>query len=543
MKRSSPIVAILAVVVGAACSRSNIAIPAIDGWTGEPQVAAKIEAARRAVLDDSASADAWGRLGMVFQAHDLHSEAIACYDQAARLAPEDSRWPYLAALSMRTDELDAAVALFEEAGRRGADHPAFHVNLGDALAQLGESERSAQEYRRALELDPAVTHALYGLARLELADGTPDQARDYLERAVAIAPWHGDARRLLAQTYQRLERAEDAARELEAAGAYPEPSQAADPIFQSVEAEAVTAVAYASRARRLAREGRFAEAESLYRKVLSIRADVAGDYSNLGGALAGQGKLDEAIGFYRKAIELDDDDPYALNNLAMALAQKSEAEQAAGLLLQALAIEPKYPEARHNLGLVRASQRRFSEAIEHYQEALTQNPSFARAHNDLGTARAALGEMDEAIASWRRALEIDPRELSALHNLSVALARAGDHREALEWLERGVELAPNSSRIVAFLAWELATAPDRDLRDGARASGLARRVHATYPNQPGLGDVLAAALAESGDFEEAVQVADRAVEQARGSGQLALAEQIGQRLDGYRKGQAYRQDR
>lgn len=525
------------------CGRSPVEVPSIEGWTGEPQVAAKIEQARQAVLDDPDSAEAFGRLGMIFQAHELHTEAITCYERAAERAPEDSRWPYLAALSLRTEDLAAAVGRFDEAAERGANHAAFHVNFADVLAQLGQSQQAEERYRRALEIDPNLTHALYGLARLDLARGEPDAARARLEKAVRIAPWHGDARRLLAQTYQRLGRSEDAERELAAAGAYPEATQAADPVYQLVEAEAVTAVAYAARARRLARENRFAEAETLYRKVLEIRSEVAGDYSNLGGALAGQGKLDEAVALYKKALELDDDDPFALNNLAMALAQKGDTGQAAEYLLRAIELEPRYPEAHHNLGLVRAGQKRFSEAVEHYREALAQNPSSARAHNDLGTAWAALGELEEAIASWRRALEIDSRELSALHNLSVALAHQGSHREALEWLDRGLAIAPDSSRISAFLAWQLATAPDETLRDGVRASALARRVHAAYPNQPGIGDVLAAALAETGDFEKALEIAGRARSQALAAGQADLAAQIERRLEGYRRGQAYRQAR
>ena len=44
------------------------------------------------------SAGAVGRLGMVFQAHDLHAEALACYHRASELDPEALRWTYLQAL-------------------------------------------------------------------------------------------------------------------------------------------------------------------------------------------------------------------------------------------------------------------------------------------------------------------------------------------------------------------------------------------------------------------------------------------------------------
>ncbi len=87
----------------------------------------------------------------------------------------------------------------------------------------------------------------------------------------------------------------------------------------------------------------------------------------------------------------------------------------------------------------------------------------------------------------------------------VALAREGRHEEAIARLRQGLAGAPNSSRLVSLLAWELATGPDDGLRDGAEARQLAERLHQAYPNQPS-SDLLAAALAETGDFEEAVRV-------------------------------------
>ena len=501
-------------------------VPGIEGWTGEPQVAAKIEEARQAVLDEPRSAAAFARLGMIFQAHRLYSQASDCYREALELAPGEPRWPYLAALSIRKLDLEASVGLFEGAVTRGADYPALFVNYGDTLAQLGRAERAAEQYRQALKLDAKTTHALHGLARVAVARGHLEEARGHLERAAVIAPWHGELHSFLAQVYHRLGREEDAAREARVAGAYPESTQTVDPIFHEVEAEAVSTLAYTQRGRRLAREGRFEEAEKQYRKVLEYRPGKAKDYSNLGGTLAGQGRIDEAIGQYKKALEIDPENPSALNNLAMALAEKGELEGAVEQLLRAVEIQPAYPEAHHNLGLVRARQGKHKEAIDHYRESLSYNPSFARAHNDLGTAQAVLGNLDRATEYWRKALEIDPRELSALYNLSVALSKRGEHRHAVGWLRQGIEIAPGSSRLVSLLAWELATAPEADLRNGAEATRLVRRVYDTYPTQPAIGDVMAAALAEEGRFETAIEVAKRAFSQARGSGQTALAAQI-----------------
>ena len=52
------------------------------------------------------AAPAVGRLGTVFHAHELNSEAISCYQRAMSLAPENARWPYLAGLARGVDDLE-----------------------------------------------------------------------------------------------------------------------------------------------------------------------------------------------------------------------------------------------------------------------------------------------------------------------------------------------------------------------------------------------------------------------------------------------------
>lgn len=108
-------------------------------------------------------------------------------------------------------------------------------------------------------------------------------------------------------------------------------------------------------------------------------------------------------------------------------------------------------------------------------------------------------------------------------------------------MRRGLRIAPNSSRLVSLLAWELATAPDDFLRGGNEALSLARRIHEALPQQASASDVFAAALAETGDFEAAVQIARQGLQLARASKQTQIAQQIQQRLVLYEKRRPYRQ--
>lgn len=63
------------------------------------------------------------------------------------------------------------------------------------------------------------------------------------------------------------------------------------------------------------REGRYAEAEAIWRQILETNPDNAIAYNNLGVAYQKQGNLEAAITAYKKAIALDPDYTRAQNNL------------------------------------------------------------------------------------------------------------------------------------------------------------------------------------------------------------------------------------
>jgi serine/threonine-protein kinase len=92
-------------------------------------------------------------------------------------------------------------------------------------------------------------------------------------------------------------------------------------------------------------------------------------------------------------------------------------------------------------------------------------------------------------------------------------------------------------------AWMLATAPEDDLRDGPTALRVIRSaIEELGEDDPAYMDTLAAALAENGEFAEAVRVQQKAV--AGLSAALAPAPVVAgaqSRLDGYRLGKPARQ--
>jgi Flp pilus assembly protein TadD len=121
----------------------------------------------------------------------------------------------------------------------------------------------------------------------------------------------------------------------------------------------------------------------------------------------------------------------------------------------------------------------------------------------------------------------------------VQLRRYG---EAIAVLREGARRSADDPVMLNALAWLLATAPDAKDRNGAEAERVARAlcVQTSHRDARALS-TLAAALAELGRFDEAVQAADAAREAALSQPDAALAKQIEQMQGLYRTGRAYRQ--
>jgi superkiller protein 3 len=480
---------------------------------------------------------------MVFQAHALYPQAVSCYGQAAELDSSDHRWPYLSALALVGSDLAASVAQFERAVTLSPPGEAVYIAASDALSESGAPERAAELCRRALSAAPESPHANLCLGRLAIAAGDVELAETHLLEAIAAAPRFGEAHRWLATLYRRQQDTRRASEHEKLARAYPAVQRPSDPVVAAMRAEAVNSRSYTDRGRSLAAQGRYEEAEKQFREVLRIRPPNVRDLTNLGGALTGQQKTDEAITFFRQALELDPDDAVAHNNLGMALARQDRLEAAERELRSAVRADADYAEAHHNLGLLLVRDGREQQAIKSFERAMTIDPALTAAHNNLAATLGRAGRIAEAIDVWYAAIPFAGDDPSLRYNLSLALIQAGRHQEAVDQLRQGLDLAPNSSRFASLLAWELATAPAPEVRSGGEALTLARRVFEAFPQDPSAADVLAAALAESGDFEAATTTAEAGLDLARKTQRPQLAGELSKRLELYRQGRPFRQPR
>jgi tetratricopeptide (TPR) repeat protein/mono/diheme cytochrome c family protein len=252
--------------------------------------------------------------------------------------------------------------------------------------------------------------------------------------------------------------------------------------------------------------GRIGDAIAHFSESARLAPDMAVTHFNLGTALVAAGRNDEAIVQYRQALQLKPDYAHAQNNLGSLLLARGLLDEAFQHFRRALEIDPRYGEAHNNLGKLFANEGRTEEAIDHLSRALSIRENYPDAHYNLAQTLAAQGRMADAIAHYRSALALSPAWLPALSEL----------------------------------AWILATHPDPHVRDAGQAISLAERaVSLTDSRDPVMLDVLAAAYAAGGHFDEAAASAQAAIDLGSVHASSGTLANIEQRLALYQQHQPY----
>lgn len=189
--------------------------------------------------------------------------------------------------------------------------------------------------------------------------------------------------------------------------------------------------------------GRPASAVPLYRQAIAIAGNRSTYHQHLGMALHGLGENDAAIAAFQKALSLSPDDPDVYNNLGNLLQEMGLLEQALACRERALSQVPDNHLFRFNYGSALELFARYGEAEGWYRSALEIEPNFPEGWNGLGELLRKTGRIDDAIQAYQQTLALQPDHASALNNLSLAYKEKGLLHEAAAMLNRCLALQPD----------------------------------------------------------------------------------------------------
>jgi tetratricopeptide (TPR) repeat protein len=364
-----------------------------------------------------------------------------------------------------------------------------------ALALL-TSERN-RDYRSDLTLWRTVVearprnpraHMNYASALVEHA-GDFERAVPHLRRAATLSPRYADAYTNLASAYLGLNQREEAQRALGWAAA--------------LEPNSPWVLWQQGNLAHLNKD--LSKAQELLKQSIALNPIFAPPYVNLAQVLKDAGQLAEAQDALRRATELAPQRPQAWAQWADLKLQMNEPQEALRL-------------ARH---------------------ALTIPTADAGTVGVVGSVLAKTGEVDLAIACMLRSAQLRPTA-ATYNNLAGALLLKGRYSDALGFYGKALKLGPRDVALVRRVAWLLATLPDERYRNAAESLAMARWLHQrTQAATARDWQILAAALANAGQMDEAIHAQQQALDLLGQDGQ-SLRPAMQEQLELYRSGRPLR---
>ncbi len=218
-------------------------------------------------------------------------------------------------------------------------------------------------------------------------------------------------------------------------------------------------------------------------------------------------EYDKAIADYTEVIRLKPEFFMAYYSRGLAWGLQEQYDKAIADYTEAIRLFPECISALINRGIDRAKKNEYDQAIADFNEALRLNPKSQKAYIARAAAWSFKEEYDRAIADYSEAIRLDPNNaLQVYYNRASAFYAKEDYGKSIADLNQVIALDPTFAPAHNKRAWLLASCPDAKVRNGADAIDAAvQYCELTHWKNGDSLSALAAAYAENGDFETAVE--------------------------------------
>jgi tetratricopeptide (TPR) repeat protein len=424
-------------------------------------------------------ADAYGGYGLVLQASEFFDAAEPCYLNAQALAPDDVRWPYyLGHLYKSRGDTDKAEAAFKRALDLQPNDLATLIWLGRLNLDQGKADAAESLFQRAKALSPGTVSVIAGLGRVAIAKRDYKAAVTYLEDALRIDPDAESLHAPLAAAYRGLGQLDKAQPHI---GQWrnrdlPVP----DPRLDEMDLLLESGLSYELRGVRAFEVKKWSTAAEFFRRGLALTKSNAplrrSLQHKLGTALYLTGDVKEAEKQFQAVIDAGPE-----------------------------GIDEATAKAHYSLAVLMASDGRADKALPHFEAAIRHQPSYIEAHLALADFLRRRRRPEAALEQYRATLALNPRHPVARLGSAMCLVELKRYREARDWLDEAVKLFPDHQEYKIALARVLSASADEHVRDAQRALDMLQEL---YKGQrtTALGETIAMALAEYGDYAQAVAI-------------------------------------
>jgi tetratricopeptide (TPR) repeat protein len=233
-------------------------------------------------------------------------------------------------------------------------------------------------------------------------------------------------------------------------------------------------------------------------------------YTNRGLSYSQIGQHHLAIADYNASIKILGT-AVAYSNLGVSYAKIGEYEKAVECYNHAIKINPSEIDYYQNRGIAYHNCKNYKKAIKDYGERIRWGKPNYEAYLARGNAYMSDSQYDKAIADFNKAVELNPSKAICYIDQALAYEKRGKHNDALKYLTKAFNTSLEDTSNLIELSWFLSTHPNENFRDGLKALTLAQKAVDMNPENCFCLDIFAAAYAETGNFEEAISIQEKAL--------------------------------
>lgn len=375
----------------------------------EPEITRAFEQAIQSV-QETPSARNWARLGAIYQAHQELNAAIAAYQQAVSLGDAHSRTAHLLALALdEVGDREEAIASMERAARLKPYSQPSQWRLAQWKFEAGDDARAEALLLEAYNKYPEDELTLQATAKYLIDSGQPDKAIGLLVKLIQQKPNDRYARFLLGTALQRTGQKPDEARALLEVGRHAKPN------WMDVHARDLSLLTTGPRA-------------DFLRIVQQSNSGKARE------SIAALESLEPRLG---------DDSGYHIE-VCKCLRQMGSLAKAHTAIDKALAIEPENFRAIYQLsGLLRDDwismgspdgHPSLEQALEKIRYAIELNPTNAPSHALQAQILENMGQFEDSYESWMEADRHDRADQRFSYQAARTILDSGDRQRGIELL-------------------------------------------------------------------------------------------------------------
>jgi tetratricopeptide (TPR) repeat protein len=230
-----------------------------------------------------------------------------------------------------------------------------------------------------------------------------------------------------------------------------------------------------------------------------------------------QGKIADAEKLYDKLLRINPANGDALNLKGVIAASRNEHVRALGYYDRAIAVMPTFADTHFNKAISLSALDRDLEALGAYAKAIALRPNYGAAHLNSGRIFHKLGRIDQAVTAFRVMAAAHPTDPSGHYNLGISLTdllpkakfkeREALTTEARTAFERSLALDPKSAETYYAFATLHSENGQHD-----RAAELVRVALGLKPEWSDAWNNLGNHYEGLGDREAAIAAFDRALQ-------------------------------